>query len=270
MRPALGFYSVLVILGTTCSAFDFSEIDEGETKIAGRGFFEIARLKREIKSSPRDAGLILELSSLYLKRGQLEDAKAYLDLAHRRGAASSDYLHVKGLLAMQSGDYSEAEKAFFAAIASNNSASVYCYASLSHLYLKTANFQKGLRWASLGLKLHSMSPQLMALASYHLIKLERYKEAELTLMAARKLKPNDPIIPYNLACLYAYFKDQDAVTYNLRKAARNGFSKLYMLELEPLFNPFETSSQFLLIVREIRKNFERNLESWRLKRTLRN
>ena len=122
------------------------------------------------------------------------------------------------------------------------------------LFRSTTEYDRGLRWAALGLKLHGDYAPLKTIASYHLIQLKRFEEAELTLMAARRLRPLEPTIPYNLACLYGHFRDKDAIIYNLRKAARNGYDKVHILELEPLFIPYRENGQFVLVAEEIKNN----------------
>lgn len=234
--------------------FDFSLPKPSDSHIPGRGFLEISRLKKRLEREPANSKYLVEIGAILVERGQFKQASTYFQSALRRRYQSPVLEYFLGLLATREKHYIPAEKHLKRALSLGKQKISEHFVALSQLYLDSHQYSKGLRWAALGLKLHPHSARLRVLASYHLIKLERYTEAELTLLASRRLRPQDPEIPYNLACLYANLKDQDAVIYNLKKAARNGYFKPEYPQLEPVFQPFRTHPQFLLALEHIRDN----------------
>ena len=257
MRKFLVLFWAITLFGFTTRdtlGFDWTLPGQDETKVGKRGFLEIVRLQNKLKKNPTHSHLLVELGAQYFRRGHLERARSYFTSALNRKHYTHTLYYYLGLLAMKDNTPTLAEKNLLRALSMAKQQNPEHFVSLSLFYLKEQRYEAGLRWASLGLKLHHHSLRLRVLSSFHLIKLKRFKEAELTLIASRRLKPGNSAIPYNLSCLYAQLGDRDASIYHLRKAARNGFLKPHFPLLDKSFDPFRTHPQFQLAMEDIGLN----------------
>jgi tetratricopeptide (TPR) repeat protein len=257
MKKFLVLFWVVSLFGfmtTDTPGFDWALPDQDKTRVGRRGFLEIVRLQNELNKHPTHSHLLVELGALYFRRGHLSRARSYFNSALNRKYYTATLYYYLGLLAMKDNSPVAAEKNFLRALSMGKQQNPEHFVSLSLFYLKEKRFDAGLRWAALGLKLHPHSLRLRVLSSFQLIKLKRFKEAELTLIASRRLDPGNSAIPYNLACLYAQLGDQDASIYHLRKAARNGYLKPHFPMLDESFDSFRTHPQFQLALQDIGLN----------------
>jgi tetratricopeptide (TPR) repeat protein len=243
--------------GWRLQGFDLAPVRQISNRLIFQNPASLLRLKLAVRKSPGDFELWLDLAGLFLPN-HLQKARRYLTVARRKGAAGLRYEHLYGQLLMGEGDYEEATRHLFQALVLSDQEEPFYFETFAENALLGKTYIKGLRWTTLGLKLHSAQPRLLTLYGYLFIGLGRYQEAEVALIRARKLNPADPQIPFNLACIYAYFNDKDACLFHLRKAVIKGYSKTYHLRLDPVFGFLRDHPQFQLVLKQARQNESRS------------
>lgn len=68
-----------------------------------------------------------------------------------------------------------------------------------------------------------------------------------------RLKPNDPVVHYNLACSYALAKSIDAAFDALEKAISLGYKDIYHLERDKDLSPLREDDRYKKLVEKIKK-----------------
>lgn len=68
-----------------------------------------------------------------------------------------------------------------------------------------------------------------------------------------RLKPNDPVVHYNLACSYALVKSIDAAFDALEKAISLGYKDIYHLERDKDLLPLREDARYKKLVEKIKK-----------------
>lgn len=69
-----------------------------------------------------------------------------------------------------------------------------------------------------------------------------------------RLKPEDPIIHYNLACSYALLEDIDAAFEVLEKAIALGYKDIYHLERDKDLTSLRGDNRYKKLIKKMKKN----------------
>lgn len=68
------------------------------------------------------------------------------------------------------------------------------------------------------------------------------------------LRPNDPLVHYNLACSYALLKKNDAAFEALEKAIVLGYADIYHLERDKDLSHLREDDRYRKLIEKIKKN----------------
>ncbi len=234
--------------------FDLATNSTRPSWLSQKNPFELARAKRRIRKSPGNFELWLDLAGIYLSHNRLDKVRSTLDSARKKGAKGLRFEHLFGRILSAEGKYKQANQHLFQALVLSDQEEPLYFVSYAKNALLGKEYIQGLRWTTLGLKLHPAHPDLLVLYGYLFLSLGRFQEAEVALIKARELKKKDPYIPFNLACIYAIYKDSDACLFHLRKAVLKGYAKTYRLRLNPVFDFLRGHPQFQLAIKQARQN----------------
>jgi tetratricopeptide (TPR) repeat protein len=81
-----------------------------------------------------------------------------------------------------------------------------------------------------------------------------YEKGLLVDQKLSRLKPNDPLVHYNLACSYALLKNIDAAFEALEKAISLGYNDIYHLERDKDLSHLKDDVRYRKLIEKIKKH----------------
>ena len=235
--------------------------------IGTRPVSQISYLKKELKKHPSNTQILSRIAYLYTRRGQLRNAKRYLQLASNKGATGSFFYLSKGLFHGALQENLIAEKLLFKALLMNEQEDPEYFFHFAQYLYRIGNTSQSIHWLQLGLKLHPSHPHLLILLALNYISNSNWIGAETNLIKARQLFPDfDQYISFNLAKLYSMVQAWDPAIYNLRRATLKGYRDYPRIELDRAFDPIRNHPQFILLLNQAQRNNETFLNLYRFKK----